>query len=193
MPLKRCPRCAKTKPIKAFHVNRFREDGRSAWCKVCDNGTCRVFGKTNHQREKELLITQARDERASSCFTGYYDMGKQSDYSVKVKLGQKMTSIIWRALKRGEPGQRLKSMIGYTINDLKKHLEKRFKPGMSWENYGKWHIDHVVPHTLFKYKKIEDEDFRRCWALKNLQPLWAKDNLFKSGRFKGQFQRGLIF
>jgi hypothetical protein len=50
---------------------------------------------------------------------------------------------------------------------------------MTWKNYGKWHIDHIRPISSFKITGIDCEDFKKCWSLSNLQPLWAFDNLSK--------------
>ena len=74
------------------------------------------------------------------------------------------------------------SFLPYTVDDLIKHLKSKFKDGMSWKNYGKWHIDHIKPDCSFDYKSVEDEEFQKCWALDNLQPLWAIDN-FRKNRF----------
>lgn len=81
-------------------------------------------------------------------------------------------------------------VIGYTIEQLMAHLESKFYPNpetgemMTWENYGLhgWHIDHIIPDSLFNYSNIYDDDFKRCWSLDNLQPLWAKENLSKSNK-----------
>ena len=69
--------------------------------------------------------------------------------------------------------------IGLSIEDLKKHLESQFQPGMTWDNYGKggWHIDHIVPCSKFDFSK--EEDLKKCWHYSNLQPLWEEDNLRK--------------
>ena len=75
-------------------------------------------------------------------------------------------------------------ILGYTINDLIRHLESKFQPGMSWKNYGKWHIDHIKPESLFNYSTFDDREFKQCWSLDNLQPLWAKDNLRKSNKYQ---------
>jgi len=64
------------------------------------------------------------------------------------------------------------------------HLQKHFKKGMSWENYGQWHIDHRIPESWFKITCYTDSSFKDCWALSNLQPLWAKENLTKNNRYK---------
>ncbi|GAI33061.1 unnamed protein product, partial [marine sediment metagenome] len=60
----------------------------------------------------------------------------------------------------------------------KKHLEKRFVKGMSWKNYGKWHIDHIKPCATFNLSEKKEQ--RKCFHYSNLQPLWAKENLSKN-------------
>jgi len=85
-------------------------------------------------------------------------------------------------------------LVGYTIDQLKRHLEKQFKTGMSWENYGKygWHIDHKIPISAFNFETPDDPDFKRCWALKNLQPLEADKNLKKWKKLNKPFQPSLM-
>ena len=75
-------------------------------------------------------------------------------------------------------------ILNYTVDDLKKHLESKFQPGMSWSNYGEWEIDHIKPDSLFKYNSTDDEEFKECWALDNLQPLWAKENRSKGNKYE---------
>lgn len=74
-------------------------------------------------------------------------------------------------------------ILGYFPLDLKIHLEKKFKPGMSWENHGsgagKWHIDHIRPVSSFP----PDSPVREINALENLQPLWEFENLSKGSKF----------
>lgn len=73
--------------------------------------------------------------------------------------------------------------VGYTVDDLKRHLERQFVRGMSWDNYGTdWHIDHIVPVKDFSFSSTDDPEFKACWALTNLRPLWATDNLTKGGK-----------
>lgn len=70
-------------------------------------------------------------------------------------------------------------------------MESLFEPWMSWNNYGKyesktwddnnmktwsWQIDHIIPHSTFKYTSMEDEEFKKCWSLENLRPLSSKQN-----------------
>lgn len=86
---------------------------------------------------------------------------------------------MWAALK-GKSEGKLLQRLGYTISELRRHLEKQFSEGMSWENYGQWHIDHIVPCAAFDM--TDKQSFQQCWALENLQPLWASDNIQKGAK-----------
>lgn len=77
-------------------------------------------------------------------------------------------------------GQSWLSLVGYTVAELKAHLESQFLPGMSWENRGEWHVDHIRPICSFNFTSPEDIEFKQCWELSNLRPLWKADNLKKA-------------
>jgi hypothetical protein len=82
---------------------------------------------------------------------------------------------------RGEyRSHKLEAILGYSIETLARHLERQFLPGMSWSNIGKWHVDHILPQSMFRFTSSKDVDFKLCWALANLRPLWAKDNVKKN-------------
>lgn len=103
---------------------------------------------------------------------------KKKRSSLKGKIGNAMSTAIYTSLVGRKQGRGWESLAGYTVHELKSHLEQLFKDGMNWDNYGMhgWHIDHKIPIAAFNFEKAEDADFKRCWALKNLQPLWAIDN-----------------
>ena len=71
-------------------------------------------------------------------------------------------------------------VLGYSPNDLVKHLESQFKDGITWKNYGAWHVDHRLPITSFTFKDMNDLEFKKCWSLENLQPMWGPENISKS-------------
>jgi hypothetical protein len=73
-------------------------------------------------------------------------------------------------------------ILKYTPEDLISHLETKFTDGMTWDNYGEWHVDHKHPISLYNIKEIGDDEFMNCWSLNNLQPLWGKENLIKSNK-----------
>lgn len=101
------------------------------------------------------------------------------------KLKHNMKTLLNVKLKRRNMNKNYKhtfDLLGYSIDDLIFHLESQFQEGMTWANYGEWHIDHIKPDSWFNYSSTEDEDFKKSWSLQNLQPLWAKDNLSKGAR-----------
>jgi len=79
-------------------------------------------------------------------------------------------------------GKHWETLVNYSANDLKIHLESLFQTGMTWDNYGihGWHIDHIKPVSYFCIASLNSNAFKQCWSLKNLQPLWAIDNIRKS-------------
>ena len=99
------------------------------------------------------------------------------------RLRHNMSSSINRSLKAvgiSKEGAQWEKLTGYTRKELKNHLEKLFKPGMNWKNRGEWHIDHIIPISFFRYSSVNDVEFKYCWSLDNLQPLWEEENIAKS-------------
>jgi len=84
------------------------------------------------------------------------------------RLNCSIRRLINLSLNGNKAGRSWEGLVGYSIDQLKIHLEKQFTDGMIWANYGKWHIDHKIPISAFNFKNPEDIDFRRCWALSNL-------------------------
>lgn len=97
----------------------------------------------------------------------------------KFAISQRMKTLIWRDLGRGKAGRSWKEFVDYTLDELIYHIERQFLPGMTWDNRGEWHIDHIVPLSSFKFSSADDIEFKRAWALSNLRPLWALDNIRK--------------
>lgn len=107
-------------------------------------------------------------------------------------LNNIISSRMSRSLCGHKNHQRWEKLVNYNVNQLKAHLEKQFKYGMSWDNYGLWHVDHIIPVTAFNFEKPEDLDFKKCWDLKNLQPLWAVENLKKNNKLTKPYQPSLL-
>lgn len=99
-------------------------------------------------------------------------------------LRHRTRSLVRRTLSAGKGGARLEEVLGYSIDELRLHLERQFEKGMSWELFfsGKIHIDHIVPVAHFKPESYDSPEFKSCWALSNLRPMWAKDNIAKGAR-----------
>jgi hypothetical protein len=103
--------------------------------------------------------------------------------SIRQRINESMGAMIYLALKEKKNGYKWEDLVGYTCEDLMSHLESQFKEGMSWDNKGQWHIDHIIPRSHFHFNSSEDSEFKKCWAISNLQPLWADENLTKSNKY----------
>lgn len=104
------------------------------------------------------------------------------DFNSDERLKKNLRSRLYDALKgRLKIGSAIKN-LGCTIDELKTHLEKQFTKGMNWENYGKWHIDHIKPLSKFNFN--DAKEFEEAVHYSNLQPLWAKDNLKKGNKYE---------
>ena len=97
------------------------------------------------------------------------------------KLGRYTRTALWTCLKERNVAKYRSTfdILGYTIEELMTHLEKQFTEGMTWDNYGEWHVDHKIPMTSFNFETTDDPEFKECWCLDNLKPLWGPDNLTK--------------
>ena len=102
---------------------------------------------------------------------------KENNFKLKMLLRHR----IYMALKGIAKSKKTKDLLGCTVEQLWIHLEKSFKPGMTRENYGKWHIDHIRPCASFDLTKQEEQ--LKCFHYTNLQALWADENFSKGAKF----------
>ena len=97
------------------------------------------------------------------------------------RLSKNMSKAIWQNLSGQKGYSKWLNLVDYTFEELKIHLESKFKCGMNWDNYGSyWHVDHVKPLSWFT-----GNEFKEAWSLSNLQPLEASINLSKCNRYIG--------
>jgi hypothetical protein len=100
------------------------------------------------------------------------------------KLIANFRTAIYQVLKENnvEKNGHYFEVLKYSPEELISHLENQFKDGMTWGNYGEWHVDHILPITSFNIQEIGDNEFMKCWSLNNLQPMWGEENLRKSNK-----------
>lgn len=118
---------------------------------------------------------------AKSYRNQYKKERRQSD--ICYKLTGNIQGRIKQSLKRNLKSKNTIELIGCTIEELKLHIENQFKDGMTWENYGfyTWHIDHIRPCASFDLSDPEQQKI--CFNYKNMQPLWAHENLSKHAKY----------
>ena len=107
------------------------------------------------------------------------------------KLRDIVRKLINQALKGGKGGESFLPYVDWTTPELKEHLESQFEDWMTWDNHGvlhptekRWHIDHIKPQSVMLegVTSMDDPKFRECWALENLQPLEARENISKGNK-----------
>ena len=139
--------------------------------------------KNNPEKIKQYArkYRQSHKTEINTCMRIYK---RKRKFSYKRKLNDCIGSAIRTALHGKKAGRGWESLVGYTLKDLIKHLENLFDENMSWDNRGSyWQIDHIKPQSLFYYENAEDPEFKKCWELKNLQPLEAMENRSKSNHY----------
>lgn len=136
-----------------------------------------------HLREYHTKWREENRESLNEYKRVYEKTKKDSD--PKYRLASYTRTAIYTSLKERNINKYKNTfeLLPYTLEQLIQHLEGGFQENMTWENYGKWHVDHIKPMSLFKFKNSEDKEFQECWSLKNLQPLWSEDNLSKGSKY----------
>jgi hypothetical protein len=189
----------------------------SYWYKTCKDCDKDRLNKKSHKykekNRKSIAIKQTKyhalnKEQDSNTKKQWYQNNKEA-VKARVKkntytrrsndsifrMKESISSNIRSCIKKNR--QSFFRFLQYSIDELKKHLEKQFESWMSWNNYGiycvdkwkdddqstwTWQIDHIVPHSKFMYTSMEDDNFKKCWALENLRPYSAKQNIIDGNR-----------
>lgn len=175
--MKICSKCKILKNLIDFGQRKNVSDGRKDACKKCLRLDSKLYYKKNKEKEQircKLKYKKNKHKIIKQQKT-YVSKRRQSDNLFKISgnLRKRLTSYL--KIKKWKKHNKFKNYIGCSLNNLKLHLELQFKKGMTWENYGQWHIDHIKPLS----SAISEYEIYKLCHYTNLQPLWAKDNLSK--------------
>lgn len=204
MDKKICNKCEEIKGIEEFYLSKFSKDGYRNECKNCKNAKQKEYRQINkikiavmNKRYRQVNKAERAIKRKiyqQSHRTEQNAYHKKFCSNPKNKLNERISSLIRKSLKGNKNGSHWEKLVDFTLKQLKTHLEKQFIEGMNWELFfkGKIHIDHKIPVSAHNFTKPEHEDFKRCWSLSNLQPMWAKDNLSKWAKLEKSFQPSLL-
>lgn len=211
-----CRVCAESLPRESFYADRSKKHGIRTVCKVCDKAMVlkwqrenvdkvraknSAWGKSNpessHRRNKRWRETHQEFNRIRKQEWILKNPEKQSEYNAKARstpkgvVSDSVRRSINNSIRSGSKlGSKTFDILGYSQLELVAHLESKFTDGMTWANYGKhgWHIDHIIPLSVHNYETPRDIDFKKAWALENLQPLWAIENWKKHDKISKPFQ-----
>ena len=198
--------CSRWKVQQAYKTLGIYDSGRSMPRKayLATEKCCKICKNIKSIAEFRQRIKGDRISYESNCLNCETILNKirlnkrakrlrQNDPSFKIRSS--LSYAIWYSLKYNNTSKNGKSCLDYlpyTLDQLKEHLEAQFEPWMTWENHGtynkknwndndpntwKWQIDHIIPHSTFTYSSMDCQEFNTCWALTNLRPYSAKQNI----------------
>jgi len=132
---------------------------------------------------KKCLVKWRKENRTkiSEKYTEYEKTRKLTD--AEFKLIKTLRSRLSNAIKRQNSNKNNTTieLLGCSVSFLKGFLEAKFKEGMTWENHGEWHIDHIKPCASFNL--LDEDEQKKCFHYSNLQPLWSFENLIKGCKY----------
>lgn len=173
--LKQCSTCKQWKHRNEFVARKNSLDGYTGQCKECIKQASKIRNDKLSIEEKEKLrvakIEYMQKYRKENKEEINRKKRKENLSQMQI-LSHTISSAIYRVLKGIKSDRHWEDLVGYSIQELKEHLEKQFTSEMSWDNMGEyWEIDHIIPLNLFSYETEQDEQFKICWSLANLRPL----------------------
>ena len=162
-----CSKCNKNLPISNFIV---RPDNNKYYnsCKACKI----QYNNKYYALNKEKIIRQNSD---------YVLKKREQNPLFRLESNLRRRLSFAKAACGKSKSHGTKKLLGCSWQDLKIYLESKFQRGMTWDNYGEWHIDHIRPCASFDLTNPEEQS--KCFHYTNLQPLWAKDNLSKGKKY----------
>lgn len=204
---KTCTSCNKTFSLNSFYFRNKAKGWLTSCCKMCHKNKVKnlpsqsktarkIRNKKYYEKNKSELIrkatvhyienkskrlSQMKQYRKANKNKIMEHQAKREKYLLKndptFRLQKNLRSRLNKALQHGyKTGSAIKD-LGCSIAELKIYLESNFQPGMTWNNYGQWHVDHIRP--LSSFDLTNPTQLNAACHYSNLQPLWAKDNLSK--------------
>jgi len=159
-----CNKCDLEKPLTEFHENKLGKDGLHSQCKNCKNDYKKEYNKLNqHKRRKYRL--------------------KNKHIGLWRSI---LKASLWR-LGTSKEGLTI-DLLGYSSREFKEHIESQFTDGMTWDNHGEWHVDHIKDVSTFDSDTLPSV----VNALINLRPLWATTREINGIIYEGNLNRNKI-
>jgi hypothetical protein len=161
--------------VKAYYRENVEAQRKAALARHYKNHDKRIEQQRAYRAANLDALNERRRPRAREAFHARYGV------DLEFTLRHRMRSLIRTSITRGRSGTRMAELLGYTVDELRAHLERQFTKGMTWERFmaGEIHIDHIIPIASFGLVNESSDGFKQCWALANLRPMWAKENISK--------------
>ena len=156
-----------------------KEYKQSEKSKAHDREYSKIYRSDPINQEKIKKWHEENREKNRPKRNEYMRTKRKTDILFRLVSSMRSRMNLYIKRSRFNKKKRTFKMIGCSPEELRKHLEKQFRPGMSWANHGSWHIDHIIPLDSAK----NEEEMNKLFHYSNLQPLWATENLKKSNKY----------
>lgn len=166
-----------------YQINKTEVDAKNKlWC------------ENNRERTREYYANYRKEHRKKLNRRANELKRKRRKDNVAIRLNDSISAQIRFYLKKSKEGRSWQKLLGYSVQDLKKHLMTTMPKGYSWKDYlcTKLHIDHIIPVSVFNFESYDHIDFKKCWSLDNLQLLPVSENCIKNDRIEKPFQPSLL-
>lgn len=136
------------------------------------------YWQNYYQNNKEKLNNRSKQKNIKEKVNAKWKNRYKNDLKFKLKSLMQANFHLFFKDKGLNKNLSFNKIINYTYNDLIKHLETNFRPGMSWDNFGKlWEIHHIKPQNMFN--ALIEQEIKKCWDINNLLPLWKTTEISK--------------
>lgn len=142
--------------------------------KFCDG--CGESRRIHNNRVRASIWGKKNKERRNAY------LRERFSKNPRVRLNSRMSNAIGESLRTGKSAKSWADLVPYSLNELMRHLERQFLPGMNWSNMSDWHIDHIVPLAAFQFDRASDAGFKAAWSITNLRPFWRLENIRKNAQ-----------
>lgn len=196
--MKHCPTCNTWKELSDYNKQTSSWDNLARMCRKCFCEYKNNKRKTDEYREKDILYQQKyidsgrrkevskirynakRDEIIKQC-VAYNKKRYNADpyFKVVCSIRTRISKLLRQ--KSADKNNKFYQYLGCNKLEFIDYFQKKFKDGMTWENHGEWHIDHIKPCASFNL--LDHEEQKKCFNYTNLQPLWAVENLSKGCKY----------
>jgi hypothetical protein len=184
---KHCNKCDTTKTVDQFYKDKSKRDELQSYCKECKSEHGRNWRESNPTYSEDWYKANPdynkkyQSENAERIATLHRDYERKRKAVDPLYRWVAQTRCRLRHILHGTGShQPTLDLLGCNRQEYRDHLESQFTDGMSWDNYGEWQVDHIIPVSAFDQNKLDERAI--CWHYSNTQPLWAEDNMAKGSK-----------